>query len=243
MKNFTRLVILSITLAGIPAYSADTVPDFQGKPFSYWVQVLRDRDDQMDFAFAAIRQLGPRAVGVLPELKRILEEPFSPIVVGTIRRDDLLASLANIDLRGKAVEAMGDIGDPASATALIKWALTTRVLAGDNLTDSQREIFIDIVGIDALERIRVVGVMAQFGTRADAVLTVMLQGRDENARKLAVSILGERAMPVATDLLISRSCDDRQLGLSLMADLWPFIPRENMLAVEKLTMCSRFAKK
>src|SRR3954470_24658421 len=103
MKNLTRLVILSITLAGIPAYSADLVPDFQGKPFTYWVQVLRDRDDKMDFAFASIRQLGPRAVGALPELKKILEEPFSPIVVGTIHRNDLLASLANIELRGKAV--------------------------------------------------------------------------------------------------------------------------------------------
>jgi hypothetical protein len=243
MKNFIRLGIFSIVFAGIPAYSADIEPDFHGQPLSYWVQVLRDRDDRMDIAFAAIRQLGPGAAGALTELKRILNEPFTPIVVGSTRRDDLLAGLASIELRGKVVDAMGDIGDPASATALIKWALTPRIIAMGDLTDSQREIFIDLVGIDALERMRVVGVMAQFGSRADDVLTVMLQARDENARKLAVAILGERAMPVATDLLISRSCDDRQLGLALMGDMWSFIPRENIVAVESLTECGHFAQK
>jgi len=242
MKNLIALAVLSFVFAGIPAYSADIGPEVLGKPFSYWIQTLRDRDDRMDLAFAAIRQLGPRAAGALPELKRILDEPFRPISVGTSRRDDLLAALANIELRGKAVNAMGDIGDPAAATALIKWALTPRIIARDNLTDSQTEIFIDLVGIDALERMRVVGVMSQFGTRADDVLTVMLQTRDENARKLAVAILAERALPVATDLLNSRSCDDRQLGLTLLADLWSFIPRENTLAVRRLTECSNFAQ-
>ena len=56
-------------------------PSYQGKPLSYWLKSLQNRDDQMKWSFEAIRKLGPAAAAAVPELTRFISEPFRPIEV------------------------------------------------------------------------------------------------------------------------------------------------------------------
>jgi hypothetical protein len=47
----------------------------------------------------------------------------------------------------------------------------------------------------------------------------MLASSDVSKRKLAVAILSQNALPVATELLRSDTCDDRRLGLRIFKDM------------------------
>jgi hypothetical protein len=47
----------------------------------------------------------------------------------------------------------------------------------------------------------------------------MLASSDAAKRKLGVAILSQDALPVATELLRSKICDDRPLGLQILKDV------------------------
>jgi len=77
-------------------------------------------------------------------------------------------TLFSIRLRAEAIDALTAIGEAvASSTApLIEWALTVRVIPInlDDLKDG--ELFVDLITIDVLERMRVAGAVARFGPAA-----------------------------------------------------------------------------
>src|ERR1044071_4576608 len=80
MHPIRKLAALILVIAFTPAISraADQHdPVYMGKPFSYWMESLRNRDEEMQLAFAAINALGPDAASAVPELVRILSEPFA----------------------------------------------------------------------------------------------------------------------------------------------------------------------
>jgi len=224
----------------IPATDSNE-PSYQGKPLSYWLKSLHNRDDQMKWSFEAIRKLGPAAAAAVPELTRFISEPFRPIEVGIDGSDEVAAKLHQIELRSYAVDCLHAIGKPAasSAKALLQWALTERVIIGDLRNEKDRAVFIDLVGIDVLERMRVAGTVAEFLPDASLAIAELLKSQDDEAIKLAVAILSDRSLPIATDLLKSRNCTDEKLGLKMIADLWPVVARDRLLDLSESLPCTQ----
>jgi hypothetical protein len=225
-------------------------PAYMGKPLSYWLRSLRSRDSEMADAFDAITALGPGARAAVPELTRIVGEPFTPVQIGVDERDSMIAKLMDIQLRADSIDALASIGEaaaPSSAT-LIQWALTIRVAPGATLllwentfrgarvykSDSKdQERFIDLVTLDVLERMRVAGAIAQFGRRAIPAVAALMASSDDEGRKLAVAILSENALPIAAELLKSENCDEREIGLAILVDMWPVVPKEHLIALKE----------
>jgi len=214
-------------------------PSYQGKPLSYWLNSLRNRDSQMAGAFEAIWQLGPRAVAAVPELERIVSEPFEPIEVGIDDRRSASAKLREFQIRSRAVDSLRSIGLPAasSARALAKWALTERVIAGNFHNEEDRAVFIDLVGLDVLERMRVASAIAAFLPNATVDVADLLKSRDDEAVKLAVAILNERSLPIAAELLKSGNCTQEKLGLKMLAGLWPVVSRDRLVDLNLTLSC------
>src|SRR5262245_66474045 len=53
---------------------------YLGKPLTYWLQVIRDRDEEMiSVAFDAVRSLGEDGWIAVPDLARVVEGHFAPI--------------------------------------------------------------------------------------------------------------------------------------------------------------------
>jgi hypothetical protein len=221
-----------------PALSLNE-PAYLGKPLSYWVKSLRNRDAQISTAFEAIRNLGPAAAAAVPELTRIISEPFVPIEVGIDGYSTASAKLRQIQLRSHAVDCLHAIGIPAasSAKALTQWALAERVTVVKLRDAEDRAVFIDLVGIDALERMRVAGAVAAFIPDSSMVIAELLKSEDQEAAKLGVAILGERTVPVAAELLKSRSCTDEKLGLKMLSDLWPVVAKDHLLELRDTLQC------
>ncbi len=73
--------------------------------------------------------------------------------------------------------------------------------------------------MDAEQRMRVAGAVAQFGQATLPAIAKMLASTDASKRKLAVAILSRDALPVATELLRSKRCDDHELGLQILRDM------------------------
>src|SRR5207245_1250920 len=109
----------------------------------------------------------------------------------------------------------GAIGPPAapSTPRLIQWALMARVIPMDVNSREDEELYIDLVAIDILERMRVAGTVAQFGKSALLPVAISLASQDDEERKLAVAILSEHAPVIAASLLKSDNCESRQLGI------------------------------
>jgi hypothetical protein len=216
-------------------------PSYQGKPLSYWVKSLRNRDDHMSTAFEAVRILGPAASAAVPELTRIVSEPVIPIEVGVDGYGTASAKLRQIQLHSHAVDCLRAIGMPAasSAKALTQWALAERVVAGNFRDEEDRGVFINIVGIDVVERIRVAGAVAEFLPDSSMVVAELLKSKDEEAVKHGVAILSERSLPIATELLKSRNCTDEKLGLKMLADLWPVVAKDHLLDLRDTLPCTQ----
>ena len=52
-------------------------PSYQGKPLSYWIEVIRNRDEpKLGRALVAIQNLGPKASAAVDELAGIVAAPF-----------------------------------------------------------------------------------------------------------------------------------------------------------------------
>jgi len=131
------------------------------------------------------------------------------------------SKLYDIAVRSEAIEALAWIGEPASSstTALVQWGLARRISPHMKRSDENDELYIELVAMDAEQRMRVAGAVAQLGKGTFPLIARMLASSDTSTRKLAVAILRQDALPVATELLRSDKCDDRRLGLQIMKDM------------------------
>jgi hypothetical protein len=233
MRSIRKLAGVAVLISLIPllSWSAEQRdPIYMGKPLSYWIESLQKRDEEMPLAFAAIRTLGPEAEKAIPELVGIVNEPFAAIWVGVDGREQISAKLSNIQVRAEAVEALGAIGPTAAAIspALIRWGLAVRVVPVEMATREDEELFVDLIAIDVLERMRVAGAVAMFGKSALVPVAVALASQNGDERKLAVAILSEHAAPIAASLLKSDNCESRKLGIAILTDMWPVISADHL---------------
>lgn len=102
----------------------------------------------------------------------------------------------------------------------------------DNVKDN--ELFVDLITLDVLERMRVAGAVARFGPAAAPAVLALLKSPDGEKRKLGVAILNANALPIAARLLKSRSCEDRDGGLAILADMWPVVAKEHLAELNAL---------
>jgi hypothetical protein len=212
---------------------------YQGKSLSYWMTSIRNRDERMVPAFDAIVELGPDAWPAVEELTRIVAEPFTPFRIGVDGEDKIASTLFSLGLRAGAIDALTAIGEAAASSTvpLIEWALTVRVIPMnlDDLKDG--ELFVDLVTMDVLERMRVAGAVARFGPAAAPAIVALLKSPDGEKRKLGVAILSEGALPIVADLLKSRQCEDRKRGIAILADMWPVVAKEHLAALKTSLVC------
>ena len=230
VKRLATLVLL-ISVAPVFSWAAEQRdPVYMGRPLSYWIESLQNRNEEMKLAFAAINTLGPDAESAVPELVQIVSEPFTAIWVGTDKRAQVARKVANIQLRAEAIDALGAIGAPAAASTpvLIQWALMVRVVPMNITTREDEELYIDLIAIDVLERMRVAGAVALFGRNAILPIAEALGSTNDEERKLAVAILSEHAPPIAASLLKSESCESRRLGIAILLDMWPVVASDHI---------------
>jgi hypothetical protein len=216
-------------------------PVYMGKPLSYWLRSIQKRDEDMERAFDALRAFGPAAHAAVPELTRIVGEPFVPVHLGVDQRDAILAKVFDIQIRADAIDALTAIGEAAASSSmtLIQWALTVRVIPGNGGGAADDARFIDLMAIDILERMRVATAVGRFGPDTAPALAMLLAVPDGEGRKLGVAILGEKALPIALTLLKSEDCQDRELGVAILVDMWPVVPREHLRKLEQAVLCDR----
>jgi hypothetical protein len=210
-----------------------------GEPLSYWRKVIQDRNnEELELAFDAIITLGPAASAAVPELTQIVAEPFTPVRVGTDDRRQVLAKLKSILLKAAAVDSLRAIGTDAakSAPSVIEWSLMVRVLPPEN--GEADPVFIDLVAMDVLERMRGAGAVAEFGVDAAPAVRRLLESNDPERRKFAVAILNDGSLPILSDLMKSRNCSDRMLGLSALEDMWPVVASSHLDVLLDMLACS-----
>jgi hypothetical protein len=218
--------------------AAQNEPVAFGRPLSFWIKSIRERNADVEMAFEAIIELGPEARIAVPELTQIVAEPFTPIRIDRDSRSEMHSKLQNIHLRAGAVDGLAAIGEAAasSAEAVIRWGLTLRTVAPEERPISNW-LFIDLIGVDVLERMRAAGAVAQFGPAAAGPVQKLLESPDIEERKFSAAILNDAAVPIAADLMNSESCKDRQLGLSVLAGMWPVVAKDHLLALKKFLEC------
>jgi len=219
---------------------ANDEPTYKGKPLSDWLRIIRTRSSEMESAFEAIRQLGPEAGAAVPELTKILDEPFTPVLFGIDEPDVIMAKLLDMQIRGDAVDALAAIGEAAapSSLTLIHWALIPHAApAAQDVTTDRR--YVNLIAMDVLQRMRVVAAVGQFGAEAAPVLAALLTSSDGEQRKLAVAVLKERALPIAAAMLKSDDCEDRKLGLAILVDMWSVVPRDHLGELRSKIRCDR----
>jgi hypothetical protein len=215
-------------------------PSYDGKPLTFWVQALHNRDkEMMPSALEAIISIGPDARSAAPELVQIVSAPFAPIQLGVDPDKVIARKLEDIDFRSGAVDALGAIGQDASSATipLIQWALKVRVLPAAVANAKDDALFVDMVAIDAIERMRVAGAVVSFGDSAFPTIARLLKSRDTETRKFATVILSENALPIASNLLKSRDCDDQQLGIEILTNLEPAVGRSYIAALKGMVVC------
>jgi hypothetical protein len=214
-------------------------PSYSGKPLSYWLKSIRNRDDQMGLAFDAIRNLGPAAYAAVPDLILVVSEPLTPIEVGVDGYSAVAQKLRVIRIHSSAVDCLGAIGKAAapSAPTLAEWALTPKMILRGIRNREEQDAFVDLVGIDIVERMRVVGAISKFTPNASLFIAGLLKSPNEEARKLGVAILHENALPLAVTLLQSESCGDQELGFNILFDMWPVVARDHLLDLIDVLPC------
>lgn len=247
MVSIMGRVAVALIVAGLMLMSGwascqetQAEPMYMGKSMSYWVQSIRNRDEEMGMAFDAINALGPEAWPAVLELSRIIGEPFTPVHIGVDKPDAIEAKLLNLQLRTDAMDALAAIGEAASSSAvpLIQWALTERAIPDSLHSNEDVRVFIEMAAIDILQRMRVAGVVASFGRDAFPAVAALLGSPDDDERKLAVAILSEKVLPVAVVLLKSGKCEDRELGIYILRDMWPVMREDYLGELRRLLACS-----
>jgi hypothetical protein len=239
--RWIAMVIGTFLLAGIQAHAqVNSEHEYLGKPFSYWLRTLESRDgSQMEQAFDAMVWFGPDARNAVPTLTTIVAEPFAPIQLGADSEQEILLKVENIHRRSGAVDSLAAIGEAAapSTRTLIEWALKARVLPPETRSAGTDAVYVDLVAIDVLERMRVAGAIAQFGAQAAPAVQEALESGNPEARKLSVAILNSGALPIAADLVKSPTCDGRALGLAMLKDMWPVMGAEHLMALNQMFSC------
>ena len=234
------LATVMLVQPGLAQTERNDDPVALGHPLSYWMKVIRDRDiGKSNTAFDAIVEIGPAAWRVIPELKEMLAAPFTPIQMGKDTRDEIRAKLLEIHLKAGAIDGLGAIGHAASSAAesMIRWGLTIRVVPPPDGPVDKDPFYIDLVGIDVLERMRVAGAVARLGPDAADAVQALLDSPDNEKRKFAAAILNDVTVSVATDLMRSESCEDRIRGLSLLSAMWPVVAKDHLVSLSDLLRC------
>jgi hypothetical protein len=103
-----------------------------------------------------------------------------------------------------------------------------RVVPMNVSSREDEELYIDLIAVDVLERMRVAGAVAMFGKSAILPVAASLASANDEERKLAVAILSEHAAPIAAALLKSESCESRKLGIAILMDMWPVVPADHI---------------
>jgi hypothetical protein len=198
-------------------------PGYLNKPLSYWLSVIRNRDERMiSLAFDAIRGLGPNAWAAVPDLTRLMAAPFTPIQIGKDTNEAIASKVYDIAVRTEAIDTLAVIGESASTAtpALVGWALTPRIVVPDIMRNADDdELFIELVMMDTEQRMRVAGAIAEFGPDAATAIAALITSDDAEKRKLGVAILNQNALPVAAELLRSSKCEERALGFRIVNDM------------------------
>lgn len=215
-------------------------PHFDGKPLSYWMKAIRDRDEEtLSLALDAITILGPDARGAVPDLMHLVSDPFRPIQLGKDSDSTIASKLYDIEVRSAAIDALASIGDAASSATLpvIEWALTVRVIPTKISSREEYERFVALVTLEAEYRIRVINAIEEFGERAFPVLMRLLRSPDPERRKLAAIALGSDILPIVSELVVSPDCDDVQLGLAILRDMTPAVAPIYVAELQKMLTC------
>ena len=226
-------------LSGANTNKGEEEPAYRGQPLSYWLKSIRDRDpENIEMAFDAIVELGPAAWRAVPELTRIVQEPFAAIQYGKDSRSTIHTKLLNIHLRAAAIDGLGAIGEAAadSAESVIRWGLTVRVLPGAK-DPSPDAVLITLIGIDVLERMRVAGAVSRFGPGASDAVQKLVESPDNEERKFSAAILNDETVLIATDLMSSQACGDRARGLSLLSAMWPVVAKDHLITLKAMLEC------
>jgi HEAT repeat protein len=237
------LALLVFTIA--PALAEDTdqgrpESTYAGKPLSYWVKALRDRnEDQLLLALEAISFFGPAAQSAVPELIRIINDPFEPIRLGKDTDEVIVSKLVEIEIRAEAIAALAEIGEGAAPAAvpLIEWAARPRVVPAAKPSALNTDRFIDLALMDAEHRLHVILAIAFLGDAPVPALTELLRSPNAEKRKLAVTVLGEEAMWIAADLIRSGDCEEVALALTILEDLAPVISMSTLDEFKRMPVC------
>lgn len=215
-------------------------PISMGKPLSYWISVIRNRDNEgYERAFEAIFELGPKASPAVPELTAIIDAPFEPVRIGQDSPQEIRGKLIDIHIRAGAIDSLGSIGAAAASSAepAIRWGLTARVIAPD-AESARNRLYIELVGVDVIERMRVAGVIARFGVGGAGAIQKLLDSPDGEKHKFAAAILNEAAVTIATELMQSPRCEQRRTGLSLLTGMWPVVSRDHLSMLHNALGCA-----
>lgn len=233
---FLAATLVSSTYAAAEGTDNDRDRLFQertylGRPLTFWFKALRGRDEKwLSDAFGAVRSLGDDAWVAVPELTNIVGAPFEPISIGTDSMDVVAGKLYDISVRSEAIDTLGWIGEKAapSTVALVKWGLMQRISMTSKRSADNDELLIELVAMDAEQKMRVAGAVAQLGHETIPIVAKMMASSDPSQRRLAIAILSQDALPVATDLLRSNSCDDQRLGLQILKDMDLIVARAHI---------------
>lgn len=216
-------------------------PEYLGKKLSYWMIVIRERnEDMISLAFDAIRWLGPEAQAAVPDLTALIEAPFTPIRIGKDSQKTIASKVYDIEVRASAIDALASIGEAASSAALplVRWALMPRVVPDLIRTPDDEKVFIEMVIMDTEQRMRVAGVIPEFGPDASSVIAGLLSSTDAEKRKLGVAILSEHALPIASELLRSPRCEERKLGFIILRDMDLVVSKPHLDWLQKTMVCN-----
>jgi len=226
----TVVVILAIVISAEAAqhkavYDRDKLfqeRTYFGQPLTFWLEVIRDRNEEkMSMAFDAVRSLGPDGWVAVPDLTRLVAASFAPIDVAKDSHESIASKLYDISVRAEAVDVLAAMGESASpaTSALVRWALMPRILPESSRTADDEELFMELVILDAEERMRVAAAIAKFGRPAFPAVAALLSSPDVERRKLGVAVLNQDALPIAAELLRSDACEDRRLGFAIFKDM------------------------
>jgi hypothetical protein len=229
---FSVILIIALTSAVSAQAATERASDdrdrlfqertYLGKPITFWLDAIRNRDaNLMSNAFDAIYSLGPDAWVAVPDLTKLVAAPFAPIDIDRDSKGVVASKVYDITVRSEAVEMLGWIGPSAapSTLTLIQWALARRIMPSAKRSAGNYELFIELVTMDAEQRMRVAGAVSQFGRETFPFIAKLLSSSDASRRKLGVAILSQDVLPVAADLLRSDVCSDRELGLTVLKDM------------------------
>ena len=220
-------------------------PNYHGKPLSYWLGVIRDRDDDMMAqALDAIRSLGPAASVAVPDLTDLVAAPFTPIRIGVDSDDSIADKLYDIEIRSAAIDALASIGKASTpaTVSVIEWALMPRVVPAPGNSAIEDELFVDFATLEVGYRIRVIDAIQQFGESALSETAKLLLSSNPEKRKFAVVILGTDVLPIAAELLKSSDCEHQRLGLTILGDLAPLISKAYLAQLSEIIVCTDLAQ-